>query len=234
MLVVEVMPAPDSPTVSGVLLALLFRVRVPVFVAAVGVNLTVTVQVPLTAIVVQLLVWLKAPVTATLETVAAAGPGVGTVPVWVAAEEPTRVLGKERLAGEALSTGPGAVAVPDRLTVLVTPPALMVTLPVLVPVAVGENVMLTVPELLDAIDVPQVLVSAKGPVAVMDETAAAELVGLATVTLCAALVDPVTCGPKVSAVGLALTPVTGYGGEDGGGGTAGPEAAGAAPGAWGL
>ena len=36
MLVVEVMPAPDSPTVSGVLLALLFTVRVPVFVAAGG------------------------------------------------------------------------------------------------------------------------------------------------------------------------------------------------------
>ena len=48
------------------------------------------------------------------------------------------MLGKERLAGEALSTGPGAVPVPDRLTVLVTPPALMVTLPVAAPAAVGE------------------------------------------------------------------------------------------------
>ena len=46
----------------------------------------------------------------------------------------------------------------------------------------------------------------------MDETGAAALVGLATVTLCAALVEPVTCGLNVSAVGLALTPVTGYGG----------------------
>ena len=179
---VEVMPAPDSPTVSGVLLALLFTVRVPVLVAAVGVNLTVTVQVPLTAIVVQLLVWLKAPVTATLETVAAVVPVLVTVTVWVAAEEPTRVLGKERLAGEALSTGPGAVPVPDRLTVLVTPPALMVTLPVLAPAAVGEYVTLTVQELFAAIDEPQLLVSANGPLAVMDETAAAALVGLATVT----------------------------------------------------
>src|ERR1700734_2704149 len=108
MLVVEVMPAPDSPTVSGVLLALLFTVRVPVFVAAVGVNLTVTVQVPLTASVVQLLVWLKAPVTATLETVAAVVPVLVTVTVWVAAEEPTRVLGKERLAGEAHRAGAAA------------------------------------------------------------------------------------------------------------------------------
>ena len=57
-LVVEVMPLPLSPTVSGLLLALLFTVRVPVLVAAVGVNVTVTVQEPLTAMVVQLLVWL--------------------------------------------------------------------------------------------------------------------------------------------------------------------------------
>ena len=103
-----------------------------------GVNLTVTVQVPLTASVVQLLVWLKAPVIATLETVAAVVPVLVTVTVCVAGEDPTRVAGKERLAGEALSTGPGAVPVPDRLTVLVTPPALMVTLPVAAPAAVGE------------------------------------------------------------------------------------------------
>jgi hypothetical protein len=152
------------------------------------------------------LVWLKAPVTATLETVAEVVPVLVTVTVLVAGEEPTRVLGKDRLAGLALSTGPGAVPVPDRLTVLVTPPALMVTLPVLAPVAVGENVTLTVQELFAAIDEPQVLVWAKGPLAVMDETAAAALVELATVTLCAALVVPVNCGPKFSAVGLAVTP----------------------------
>src|SRR3984957_12561143 len=219
MLVVEVMPAPDSPTVSGLLLALLFTVRVPEFVAAVGVNLTVTVQVPLTASVVQLLVWLKAPVTATLETVAAVVPVLVTVTVCVGGEDPTRVAGKERLAGEALSTGPGAVPVPDRLTVLVTPPALMGTLPVLAPAAIGEYVTLTVQELFAAIDEPQLLVSAKGPLAVMDETGEAALVGLAAVTVWAALVLPTTVGLNVSAVGLALTPVTGYGGGTGGGET---------------
>ena len=212
MLVVEVMPLPLSPTVSGLLLALLLTVRVPVLVAAVGVNLTVTVQEPLTAMLVQLLVWLKAPVTATPETVAAVVPELVTVTVWVAGEEPTRVAGKDRLAGEALSTGPGAVPVPDRLTVLVTPPALIVRLPVALPVAVGENVTLTVHEPFAAIDDPQLLVWAKAPLVAMDETDAAALVGLATVTVCAALVVPVTCGPKVSAVGLAFTPVTGYGG----------------------
>jgi hypothetical protein len=96
--------------------------------------------------------------------------------------------------------------------VLVTPPALTVRLPVLVPVAVGENVTLTVQEPFAAIDEPQLLDWAKAPLVVMDETGAAALVGLETVTLCAALVVPVTCGLKFSAVGLALTPVTGYGG----------------------
>src|ERR1700743_385445 len=106
MLVVGVMPLPLSPTVSGLLLALLFTVRVPVLVAAVGVNLTVTVQVPLTAMVVQLLVWLKAPVTATPETVAAVVPVLVTVTAWEAAVSPTSVLGKERLVGEALPPPP--------------------------------------------------------------------------------------------------------------------------------
>ena len=161
----------------------------------------------------QLLVWLKAPVTATPETVAAVVPELVTVTVWVAAEEPTSVPAKDRLAGEALSTGPGAVPVPDRLTVLVTPPALMVTLPVLAPAAVGENVTLTVHEPFAAIDEPQLLVSAKGPLAVMDETAAAALVGLATVTR---LRGAGRCrsrpSRKSARVGLASTPVTGYGG----------------------
>ena len=158
-LVVEPMPLPVRPTVSGLLLALLVTVREPVRVPpAVGVNLTVTVHEPLTAMLVQLLVWLKSPVTETPETVAALVPELVTVTVCVAAEEPTRVPAKDRLAGLPLSTGPGAVPVPVRLTVLVTPPALIVRLPVRVPVAVGENVTLTVHEPFAAIDEPQVLV----------------------------------------------------------------------------
>ena len=176
------MPAPDSPTVSGVLLALLFTVRVPVLVAAVGVNLTVTVQVPLTAIVVQLLVWLKAPVTATLETVAAAVPVLVTVTVWVAAEEPTSGAGEGEAsrggaqhrarcragAGQAHRAGDPAGVDGDAAGAA--------------PAAVGEYVTLTVQELFAAIDEPQLLVSANGPLAVMDDTEAAALVGLATVT----------------------------------------------------
>ena len=71
---------------------------------------------------------------------------------------------------------------------------------------------LTVHEPFAAIDEPQVLVWLKSPLAAMDETAAAEPVGLETVTVCAALVVPVATEPKLSALGLAVTPVAGYGG----------------------
>ena len=80
------------------------------------------------------------------------------------------------------------------------------------PVAVGLKVTLTVQDAPAAIELPQVLVSANGAPAAIDETDAAELVGLETVTLCAALVVPTVCEPKFSAVGLTVTPEFGYGG----------------------
>src|SRR5712664_774647 len=206
------MPEPVSATVAGLLLALLVTVRVAVRdPAAVGVNVTVTAQDPPTAMLVQLLVWLKSPVTATPDTVAAAVPELVTVTVCVEALDPTTVPAKDRLPGAAFSTGPGAMPVPDKLTVLVTPPALTVRVPVRVPVAVGENLTLTVQEPFAAIDEPQVLVCEKSPLATMDETDAAALVGLATVTVCAAVVVPVAAEPKLSALGVVFTPVTGYG-----------------------
>ena len=80
------MPVPVRATVVGLLLALLVTVRVPVRApAAVGLNVTVTVQEPPTATLRQLLVWLKSPVTATPETVAAVVPELVTVTVWAAA-----------------------------------------------------------------------------------------------------------------------------------------------------
>ena len=102
------------------------------------------------------------------------------------------------------------------MTVLVTPPALTVRLPVRAPAAVGLKVTLTVHEPLAAIDEPQLLVCAKSPLAAIEDTAAAEPVGLDTVTVCAALVAPVATEPKFSAPGLAVTPVAGYGGKTGG------------------
>jgi hypothetical protein len=191
-------------------LALLVTVRVPVRAPdAVGLNVTLTVQELPAATLEQVFVWLKSPVTLTPETAAALVPELVTVTVLAEELAPTTVPANDRLAGAAFSTGPGAVPIPVRLTVLVTPPALTVRVPVRAPVAVGANFTLTVHEPFAAIDEPQVLVWLKSPVAAMDETAAAEPVGLETVTVWAALVVPVTTEPKLSALGLAVTPEAG-------------------------
>ena len=86
--------------------------------------------------------------------------------------------------------GRGAAPVPDSATVVGLFVALLVTvrLPVRVPDAVGVNVTLTVQEPPAAIDVPQLLVCAKSPVAATLETDAAAVPVLVTVTVWAALV----------------------------------------------
>lgn len=158
-LVVLSMPLPVRATTVGLLLALLVTVRFPLRdPPVVGLKPTVTVQEAPTARVEQLLVWLKSPVVATPETVAEAVPEFVTVTVCAVADEPTTVAGKDRLAGSVFSTGPGAVPVPERLTVLVVPPALTVRDPLRPPVAVGANFTLTVHEPFAAMDEPHVLV----------------------------------------------------------------------------
>src|ERR1700691_3191065 len=154
----------------------------------------------------QLLVSLNGPLAETADTVAEVVPVLVTVTDCAEVVEPSRVPGKDSPPGVTLSTGPGAVPVPESAAVSVTPPALTVRLPVWAPAVVGENVTLTVHEPFAAIDEPQLLVSAKPLLAEIDETEAAELVGLETVTACAALVVPVACEPKFSAVGATVTP----------------------------
>src|ERR1051326_102183 len=113
------MPEPASETVVGLLLALLVTVSVPVRAPpADGWNVTLTVQDAPTAMLVQLLVWLKSPVTDAPETVAELVPVLVTVTACAAVVVPTTVAANVRLAGLAPSTGPGAVPVPVRLTVL--------------------------------------------------------------------------------------------------------------------
>src|SRR5437867_4134385 len=103
------MPLPDRAITTGLLLALPVMVTEPVRApAAVGLNVTETVQEAPTASVEQLLVWLKSPLAVTPETVAAVVPVLVTVAVWAADELPDMVVGKERLDGFALRTGPGA------------------------------------------------------------------------------------------------------------------------------
>ena len=95
------------------------------------------------------------------DTLAAALPVLVTVTFWAAVVEPTASLPNATEVGDAVSVAlppPELVPVPDRLTVLVTPPALTVSVPVRLPVAVGAKVTLTVHEPPAAIDEPQVLV----------------------------------------------------------------------------
>jgi len=73
------------------------------------------------------------------------------------------------------------------------------------PVAVGANFTLTVQEPLAAMEVPQVLVWLNGPLALTEETETALAFGLDTVTVCAALVDPVTVLPNETLDGDAVS-----------------------------
>jgi hypothetical protein len=90
-LVFELVPVPDSATVSGLPGALLFTDSVPdADPAAVGANVTLTAQEPPAASdVPQLLVSLNGPVTPTEAIETAAEPGFDTVTDWAALVDPT-------------------------------------------------------------------------------------------------------------------------------------------------
>jgi hypothetical protein len=84
-----------------------------------------------------------------------------------------------------------------------------VSVPVRVPFAVGENVTLTVQLAPDAMLDPHVLVWAKSPVVLTDETVTELEPLFVIVTACAELVVPVVCDGKLSADGVAETPTGG-------------------------
>jgi hypothetical protein len=192
--------------------ALLVTVTEPVRdPAAVGVNVTLIVQLAPTArLVPQLFVCAKSPLAAMELIVAAAVPLLDSVVACDAVVDPTTVLANDRLAGEAESDGPGAVPVPLRATAVAPDTSvLIVSVPLRAPVAVGLNFTVTVQDPPAAMLVPQVLVCEKSPVIVTDDTAAGVEPLLETVTVCGALVVLVVCDPKSSAVGLAETPTGG-------------------------
>jgi hypothetical protein len=208
------MPLPDSEIVVGLFTALLVTVTEPVRApAAVGVKVTLIVQLAPTARVVpQLFVCAKSPLAVMELIVAELVPLFDSVVDWAAVVEPTTVDANARLAGLALSAGPGAVPVP--LSATETAPetsVLTVSVPLREPAAAGLNVTVTVQDPPAAMLVPQVLVCEKSPVIVTDDTAAAVEPLLETVTVCGALVVPVVCEPKLSAVGDAETPTGGGG-----------------------
>jgi len=94
----------------------------------------------------------------------------------------------------------GAVPAPvsETLCGLFEALSVMVSAPVREPLAVGVKVTLTVQLELAATLVPQLLVCAKSPLAVMLETLAAAVPVFDTMTGCDALLLPSTCAEKVS------------------------------------
>jgi hypothetical protein len=218
MLVVVPMPLPDSATVVGLLLALLVTVSVPVRLpATVGVNATLTVQEPPTAMVEQLFVWVKSPLADTADTVADAVPLLLTITACVAVVLPTTVLANDRLAGFGFRIGPGATPVPLSDTLVVVPPAVTARVPLCGPELLGANVTLYEHDELAASALPQVVASANCPL-IVAETDVELLPVLLTVTLCALLVLPVATEPKDNEVGVTETPVSfRYGGHTGAG-----------------
>jgi hypothetical protein len=198
--------------VVGLFTALLVTVTDPVRApAAVGVNVTLIVQLaPTASVLPQLFVCAKSPLAAIEPIVAPVVPLFDSVVDCAAVVEPTTVEANARLAGLALSAGPGAVPVPLRATETAPDTSVLtVSVPVREPAAAGVNVTVTVQDPPAGMLVPQVFVCAKSPVTVTEDTAAALEPLFETVTVCGALVVPVDCEPKLSAVGDAETPTGG-------------------------
>jgi hypothetical protein len=130
----------------GLFTALLVIVTLPVRAPpVVGENVTLTVQLAFTArLVPQVFVCAKSPLAAIELMVADAVPVFVTVAVCAAVVLPTTVLANDRLVGFAESDGPGWVPVPVRLTGLTLPATVTLSVPLRVPVAIGENVTLIV------------------------------------------------------------------------------------------
>jgi hypothetical protein len=163
---------------------------------AVGENVTLTVQdAPAASELPQVLVCVYGPETATGEMVAAALPGLETVTDCAALVEPTFWSPNDRLDGDTVRPLLLTVElplVPTSATVARLPgsPLGMVRVPVVAPDPVGVNVTLTVQvESEERLD-PQVLVSAKPPVAEMAPMLVAAVPPLSTVIDWPGLVEP--------------------------------------------
>src|ERR1700761_468890 len=153
-------PVPVRATVSEGLVALLATVRLAdAPPAAVGVKVTLTVhEAPAAIDVPQVLVCANGAPAVTEDTVAAALPVLVIVTFWAAVVEPTASLPNATEDGEAVRVALPLlvpVPVPDRLTALVTPPAVTGSVPERLPGAGGVDVTLTGHEPPPARDEPQ-------------------------------------------------------------------------------
>ena len=136
-----------------------------------------------------------------------------TVADWLGLVWLTTVVPNERLDGVAESDGPGAVPVPERLTLVGPFGSLvaMVSVPLRDPLAAGEKVTLIMQLAPAARLVPQLFVCAKSPVAEINETVTPLVPLFVTVTARAELVVPTVCDPKSIAVGVVESPTGGGG-----------------------
>src|SRR3984893_8248449 len=191
-------PVPDKLIVCGLPAALSMIVTVPVWVPiAVGENVTLIVQEPLTGIelIVQLLFCPYCTLAATLVTVRGAEPVLVSVTVCGELVVLSAWLAKANLAEERLTTGATAKPVPVRLICCGLPMALslIVTVPVLVPAVVGEDMMLIV-QLPPAATVDgllgQLFVCAYCALPTMLLMASGVVPAFVNVTVCGALVVP--------------------------------------------
>lgn len=167
---------------------------------AAGVNVTLTAQVVVGVRVAPVHVSALLakslgfkPPSVTVEMARLTAPVLVTVSVMGALVVAGAWLGNPKTSEKKLAVA--TLPVPCKLTFCVlpaTPPLLsvMVRVPVSGPLAVGEKVTLMVQELLAATVLPQLLVSAKLPLAVMLEMVSAPKPESLSVTGCDALVVP--------------------------------------------
>jgi hypothetical protein len=201
-------PPPVRETVCGEPVALSVMLRVPVRLPVeVGVKVTDNVHDPPVArLVPQLWLTAKSPEAAIEVKLRAAVPEFVSVTAWAALVLPTVSAANVRLVGESVTAGAvttGAAPVPVNNTVCGEPIALSVTLtvPVLLPAAVGVNVTDRVQVPLAARLEPQFWLTAKSPETTIEVRANAALPEFVSVTVWAVLVVPVVCEEKVRLVG---------------------------------
>ena len=215
-------PVPESDALSGLLEALVRNVsdadRAP---SAVGVNVTLTVQFsPAASVPPQVFAEMAkspgfAPVRVMLVIVTVAGPVFVSVTVCALLVPATTTLPKGRLTGLRLTVNAGT-PVPDSGALLGLLAALVVNVSAAdrTPVAEGVNVTLTA-QLSPAARVPpQVFAEMAKSAAFTPVRAMLAIVSVAvplfvSVTVCAAVVAPITIFPKLRLVGLRLTAGTG-------------------------
>jgi hypothetical protein len=189
-------PVPVRDTVCGLPEALSVMVRAPVRVPlAVGVKVTLTVQLVLTArLAPQLLLCAKSPLAVMLVMLAAAVPVFDTVTGCDALLLPSTCAAKVSVLVDNVMTGAVPVPVRETLCGLFEALSVMVSVPARKPLAVGVKVTLTVQLELAATLAPQLLVCPKSPLAWMPVTDMEVPPGFDSVTGCEALVVPIGCG----------------------------------------